>query len=141
MRRCEGTGRARVSSSGPLFVCQEFAEKDTSDSGDGGGWFEIKQIAAAAVVVVEVGGGGGVKITLLCPNCHLRPVLSWCFWGVEITEMCAVPCHSGTSGSAACACFSAAFVFSPRVCFRSQDEVLARHQKLSSALQFNGATS
>lgn len=34
VKRCEGSGRARVSSSGPLFVCQEFSEKDTSTSGD-----------------------------------------------------------------------------------------------------------
>lgn len=36
VKGCEGTGRARVSSPGPLFVCQEFSEKDPSTSGDRG---------------------------------------------------------------------------------------------------------
>lgn len=57
------------------------------------------------------------------------------FGGVEITEVRVKPRQSGTLA------LLPVRVFERRVCFRSQDEVLARHQELSSALQFNGATS
>lgn len=86
-----------------------------------------------------VGGLEGVGGKNNCVGSELPPASCFVlvFSGVEITEMCVKPMCVKTGTLV----LQPESVVEQRLFFLSQDEVLARHQKLSSVLQFNGATS
>lgn len=99
----------------PPFVCQEFSEKDTSTSGDGGAEVEIKQIALRRWRWGLGGRGNNNSVVSKLPPASCFVLL---FLGLEITEMCAKPRQSGNfCFSRLCVCFknSICFSFSPCV--------------------------